>query len=69
MKREKEKRRADHGARALKMVNEIRASIANLHDEDLLDFHDIFSETPEGALGIFASQEISHRNITTEEQV
>ncbi len=47
----KPKWRADRGARALKTISEIEASILALHDEDLLNLHDIFAETATSALG------------------
>jgi hypothetical protein len=43
--------RADRGARALKTVSEIEASIASLHDEDLLDLHDIFAGSVSKCVG------------------
>lgn len=60
----KPKWRADRGARALKTVSEIEASILALHDEDLLDLHDIFAETATSALGRLAAHEIARRNLT-----
>lgn len=55
--------RADHGARALKTVGEIEASIASLNDDDLLDLHDIFIGSPTGALATLASAEMRRRNL------
>lgn len=43
--------RADRGASALETLSEIEASILALHDEDLLDLHDIFAENATSALG------------------
>ena len=64
MQRTKPKWRADRGARALKTVSEIEASILALHDEDLLDLHDIFADTATSALGKLASHEMARRNLT-----
>lgn len=64
MQRDKPKWRADKGAHALRTFKEIKLSIASLHDEDLLDLQDIFSESPTSALGIWASEEITRRNIS-----
>jgi hypothetical protein len=55
--------RADHGARALKTVDEIEASIASLNDDDLLDLHDIFIGSPTSALATLASAEMRRRNL------
>ena len=64
MQRDKPKWRANRGARALKTVSEIEASIISLHDEDLLDLHDIFAGSPGSALETLASNEIRRRNLT-----
>ncbi|MGY2737245.1 hypothetical protein [Sphingomonas sp. UYP23] len=56
--------RADRGARALKKVSEIEASIVALHDEDLLDLYDIFAEAATSALGKLAAHEMARRNLT-----
>ncbi len=63
MQRTKPKWRADHGARALKTVSEIEASIGALHDEDLLDLQDIFAGLPTSVLETWASNEIRRRNL------
>jgi len=55
--------RADRGARALKTVSDIEASIGSLNDEDLLDLHDIFIGSPTSALATFASAEMQRRNL------
>lgn len=36
------KRRADYGKRAKQQLTEVEAAVADLSDEDLLDFADIF---------------------------
>ena len=64
MQRTKPKWRADPGANALKIVREIEASIIALSDNDLLDFQDIFAETPTSALGKLALDEMQRRNLT-----
>ena len=56
--------RANRVARALKTISEIEASIRALHDEDLLDLHDIFAETANSALGRLAAHEMARRNLT-----
>jgi len=63
MQRDNPKWRADRGARALKTVSQIEASIAALDDEDLLDLHDIFLETPNSQLGGFAAIEVQRRSL------
>jgi hypothetical protein len=63
MQRNKPKWRADRGARAVKTVSEIEESILSLHDEDLLDLHDIFAGSPGGALEALASSEMRRRNL------
>jgi hypothetical protein len=63
MQRNKPKWRADHGARALKAVSQIEASIIALDDEDLLDLHDIFLETPNSPLGGLAAVEVQRRGL------
>ncbi len=63
MQRDKTKWRADHGARALKTVSQIEASIVALDDEDLLDLRDIFLETPNSPLGGFAAIEVQRRSL------
>jgi hypothetical protein len=64
MQRAKPKWRADRGARALKTVSEVEASIASLHDEDLLDLHDIFAGSPTSVLETIAADEMRRRNLT-----
>jgi hypothetical protein len=64
MQRDKPKWRADRGARALKTLSEIEASIMSLHDEDLLDLHDIFAGSPNSALETLALNEMQRRNLT-----
>jgi hypothetical protein len=64
MQKDKPKWRADHGARALRTLSGIEASIAALHDEDLLDFQDIFAGSPGSALGQWASEEVQRRNLS-----
>lgn len=64
MQRDKPNWRAHRGARALKTVSEIEASIGSLNDEDLLDLQDIFAGSPTSALARFASVEMLRRNLT-----
>jgi hypothetical protein len=64
MKTNRPKWRADHGAKALKIVSDIEASIIALNDGDLLDFQDIFAELPDCTLGAWASNEMRRRNLT-----
>jgi hypothetical protein len=63
MLKDKPRWRADRGARALKIVGEIEASIAALCDEDLLDLHDIFVASPASRLGMLASEEMQRRSL------
>ncbi len=63
MQRTKPKWRADRGAKALKIVSEIEASISELNDNDLLDLQDIFAEAPPSTLGILAANEMRRRNL------
>jgi hypothetical protein len=65
MQKQKPKWRADRATRALKTVNEIEASIVALHDEDLLDLHDIFAEATSSALGMLALNEMRRRGLST----
>lgn len=64
MQRDKPKWRADRGARALKTVSEIEASIAALPAEDLLDLHDIFAGSAESPLGALTYNEMRRRNLS-----
>ena len=64
MQRDKPKWRADHGARALKTVSEIEASVAALPAEDLLDLHDIFAGLAESPLGALTFNEMRRRNLS-----
>lgn len=64
MQRNKPKWRADRGARALKTVNDIEASIAALPAEDLLDLHDIFVGSVGSTLGSIAFDEMRRRNLS-----
>ncbi len=63
MHRHKPDWRSDRGARALKAVSRIEASIAALDDEDLLDLHDIFRGAPDSPLGLLASDEMKGRKL------
>ncbi len=63
MKTDRKKWRADRGTRALNLLANIEASIAELADEDLLDLADIFSEKPQAAINDLASAEMLRRNI------
>ncbi|MDB5701452.1 MAG: hypothetical protein JWL66_1651 [Sphingomonadales bacterium] len=63
MRNDKQKWRADRGARALKTIDDIEASIVSLNDEDLLDLHDIFIGWPTSALATLASAEMRRRNL------
>ena len=64
MQRNKPKWRADRGARAIKTVSEIEASIAALPAEDLLDLQDIFAELAGSTLATLASDEMRQRNLS-----
>ena len=55
--------RANPGAKALRTVREIEATIVALGDEDLLDLQDIFAEAPTSALGTLASDEVRRRGL------
>jgi hypothetical protein len=63
MQRQKPNWRGDRGARAIKTVCDIKASIAALNDEDLLDLHDIFRGSPDSVLGSLASDEAKDREL------
>jgi hypothetical protein len=63
MQRTRGKWRADHGARAVKQIAGIEASIARLNDEDLLDLQDIFAAHAGSLLDELASVEIRRRNL------
>ncbi|MDH7640263.1 hypothetical protein [Sphingomonas oryzagri] len=63
MQRPKSKWRADRGARALKTVSSIEASIARLGAEDLLDLHDIFAGDPGSPLDTMAVAEMRKREL------
>ena len=63
MRRIRPKWRAGRGARALKTVNEIEASIAALPAEDLLDLHDIFRELANSPLNRLALVEMRRRQL------
>ena len=54
MQRDEPRWRADRGARAVKTLNEIKASIAPPPAEDFLDLHDIFVGSAESPLGTLA---------------
>lgn len=64
MTRNPTKWRADRGARAIKRLAEIEASITALVDEDLLDLADIFKGEPRTTLGDMASSEMAKRDIS-----
>jgi hypothetical protein len=55
--------RADRGARAIKSLAEIDASILALNDEDLLDLADIFLLNPDSPVARTASAEMARRNL------
>jgi hypothetical protein len=63
MQRSKGKWRADHGARAIKQLTSITASIARLDDEDLLDLQDIFANHTSSILKDLASVEVERRGL------
>ncbi len=63
MQRNRPKWRADRGARAIKTLNEIEASIAALPAEDLLDLHDIFRDLVNSPLNSFALAEMRRRQL------
>lgn len=58
------KRRAAEGAGAVRQLAEIRAAIAGLVDDDLLDLADIFSGETQTWLGEVASTEVKRRNLS-----
>ena len=64
MQSQKPKWSADRGARALKTVSKIEASIVALSGEDLLDLYDIFSGPAVSPLAILAAAEMKRRNLT-----
>jgi hypothetical protein len=64
MQKQKPKWRADRTTRALKTINEIEASIVALHDEDLLDLHDIFAAAASSALDMLALNEMRRRGLS-----
>ena len=64
MQSQKPKWSADRGARALKAVSKIEASIVALSDEDLLDLYDIFSGSAATPLAVLAADEMKRRNLT-----
>lgn len=57
--------RADHGARAFKTVSDGEASIAALHDQDLMDLHGILAEARTSVSGMLASRRMPCRKLTT----
>lgn len=63
MKTQRTKWRADRGARALKRLAEIEATIVALGDEDLLDLADIFTGKAATPLGEIAAAEMQRRKI------
>jgi hypothetical protein len=60
----KTKRLSDRGERAVQRLADIKASVAALASEDLLDLADIFKEKPRTPLGEIAFAEMERRNIT-----
>lgn len=58
------KRRAAEGAGAVRQLAEIRAAIAALVDDDLLDLADIFSGETQTWLGEVATTEVKRRNLS-----
>jgi hypothetical protein len=58
------KRVADQGDNAMRRLAEIKASIANLSNEDLLDLADIFKVEPCPPIGEMAFLEMARRNIS-----
>ena len=63
-RRVKSRWRADRGARAVKIVNQIEAEVAALNDEDLLDLYDIFAGSTVSALATLAAAEMQRRNLS-----
>lgn len=57
------KQRDLEGARAVKIMADIRASIAALNDEDLLDLADIFRGEAHTSLMKLAAAEMEKRNL------
>ena len=56
--------RADRGARALRDLVGIKASIDALSDDDLLDLADIFVDAPGSVLSQFAAEAMQRRGIS-----
>ncbi len=66
MQKDRTKWRANRGARAVKIMSDIQASIEVLGDEDLLDLHDIFTDQLHTPIGDFASAEMRKRELAPE---
>ena len=64
MLRIRTKRRAAAAERAVAQLAQIRASIAALGDEDLLDLADIFAQATDTPLRDIASAEMLRRNLS-----
>lgn len=58
------KRRTVEAAQAVTCVAAVRASIAALKDDDLLDLADIFSDPTSGPLNQMAVAEMAERNLS-----
>ncbi|TXC72705.1 hypothetical protein FSB78_02450 [Sphingomonas ginsenosidivorax] len=58
------KRFTDRGDRAVQRLTEIRASITNLSNDDLLDLADIFKAKPRPPIGDMAFDEMARRDIS-----
>jgi len=66
MQRQRNKWRAEAGARASRVMNRITNSIAKLDDEDLLDLHDIFRTDAGSPLDAMAVAELRKRKLEPE---
>ena len=64
MATQRNKWRADHGARAMKRIAELEASITALDNDDLLDLADIFKEKPSTALWEISFAEMTRRKVS-----
>ncbi|WP_293876072.1 MULTISPECIES: hypothetical protein [unclassified Sphingomonas] len=64
MLRTRRKRQTAEAERAVVRLAEIRASVAALADDDLLDLADIFAGDTPTPLGAIAAAEMAKRNIS-----
>ncbi len=64
MLKTRRKRQTAEAERAVVRLAEIRASVAALADDDLLDLADIFAGDRATPLGVIAAAEMAKRNIS-----